>query len=324
MKSKITFKQIRRGIKYPVLVFFIKLFIATVRFFPRRWTLFIFGALGKLSFRVVANERKKTIKNITIAFGDTMSHVEIKRMAKQVFVNMALIFADYLHTLHYTTRRQFDKIIDFEGVEHLEKAYAEGRGVLCLTGHTSSWEFSAIMPPILGFDTTAVSRRMPNERINRLIVGFRQKRGMKNIGRGNAYPKLLEALAKGECMIIMVDQDTQAKGVFIDFFGKSAYTPVGAARLALDTKVPVVPMFMRRYPNNRYKFTIHPPLPLIDTSDTAHDLLENTRIYTAIYEKVIREAPDQWVWMHERWKTTPEDIERFLARRKAEKEATMS
>src|SRR5690554_7883555 len=87
---------------------------------------------------------------------------------------------------------------------------------------------------------------MPNPRIDKLIVNYRQKRGMKNIGRGKAYPQLLDALKQGDCLIIMIDQDTQAKGVFIDFMGHSAYTPVGAARLAMDSGAPMMPVFIRR------------------------------------------------------------------------------
>ena len=319
MIKKSTLTKIRRGIKYPVLVFFIKLFIFILGLLPRKIILAFCSSIGKLAFSVVKKERQKTISNLTIAFGETKSESEIKSMAKKVFANLALVFGDYLYTLRYTTREQFSEIIDFEGFEHLEEAYKEGKGVLCLTGHVSSWEFSAIMPPVLGFETSALSRPMPNPQINKLIVGYRQKRGMKNIGRSHAYPKLIEAIEKGECMIIMVDQDTKAKGVFVDFFGKQAFTPVGAARLALDTKAPVIPMFTMRLPDKRYCFKILPRLPLIDTGNVESDLLENTRIYTEIYEKIIREIPEQWVWMHERWKTTPEDVERFLEKRRKEK-----
>jgi KDO2-lipid IV(A) lauroyltransferase len=236
-------------------------------------------------------------------------------MAKEVFIHQALNFGDYVQTLHYTSRNDFSKIIDIEGEDNLKAAYEKGKGVLCLMSHIGSWEFSAILPPVMGYNTTALSRPMPNPRIDKLIVGARQKRGMKNIGRGKAYPHLIEALTKGDCLIIMVDQDTQAPGVFVDFLGKRAFTPVGAARLALDTKSPVVPMFMIRQPNNRHLFKILPPLELIDTGNRERDLYENTRIYTGVISRFIHEHPTQWVWMHERWKTTPEDYQRFLEKK---------
>ena len=291
-----------------------------VRLCPRPIVLWFFGRMGCLAFKFVKKERIKTIKNLTIVFGKTKTEKEIKALAKKVFVNLALVFADYLHTLKYTTKEQFSKIIDFEGVEHLSEAYNQKCGVLCMTVHLSSWEFSAIMPPVLGFETSALSRQMKNKKIDELIVGFRQKRGMKNIGRGSKYPQLIEVLKKGECLIIMTDQDTKTKGVFVDFFGKPAYTPVGIARLALDSNAIVVPMFTFRKPDNRYCFKILPSVPLIETGNFEHDLLENTKIHTKIYENIIAQHPEQWVWMHERWNTTPEDVERFLEKKRKESE----
>ena len=219
---------------------------------------------------------------------------------------------DYIHTLKFTTKEEFSKYFEFEGVEHLESAYKKGNGVICMTGHVSSWEFSAIMPPVLGFETSAVSYKIRSSKINDLIIGYREKRGMKNISRGNVYEQLIEVLNKGECLIIMTDQDCSTKGVFIDFFDKPAYTPIGIVRLAQDTKAVIVPMFTIRKPDKKYIFKILPEVPLIETGDIEKDLLENTKIHSDIYEKIIREYPEQWVWMHQRWKTTPESLERYL------------
>jgi KDO2-lipid IV(A) lauroyltransferase len=311
--------KIRRGIKYPVLVFMIKALILFFRMFSRRFILRTCSALGKMAFILVKSERQRTINNLTLIYGTERLPEEIYQMARQVFVHQALNFGDYIHTLHYTTREQFSRIIDINGEEHLKAAFEEGKGVLCLMSHTGSWEFSAILPPVMGYPTSALSRPLPNPRIDELIVGYRQKRGMKNIARINAYPKLLEALGSGDCLIIMIDQDTTVKGVFIDFFGRPAYTPIGAARLAMDSKSPVVPMFMRRLPNDKHQFTILPAITWINTGDVEKDLLENTKEYTRVIEIAIRNDPEQWVWMHERWKTTPKDVEAFL-QQKREKE----
>lgn len=309
-------KEIRRAIKYPVLVFFIRLFILVFRFVPRKILLSLSAALGSLAFRLVGKERQKTIDNLTKIYGKEKSPEQIKEMARMVFVNQALNFADYVHTLHYTTRKQFSGLIDVVGEEHLKEAYNKGNGVICLMSHVGSWEFSAILPPVLGYETTAISRAMPNERIEKLIVSYRQKRGMKNISRGNAYPALIDALNKGECLVIMIDQDTQTKGVFVDFFGIPAYTPVGAARLAIDSGAAVLPMYMKRKPNNRHQFTILPALELLQTGNLDSDLLENTRRYTERIEAIVKEVPEQWVWMHQRWKTTPQDVELYLKKRR--------
>lgn len=320
IKRKHLWKKIRRGIKYPILLFFIRCFILTIRLLPRNFVLRVFRRLGLLAFRVVKGERLKTIKNIKFAYGDTLTDEQVTTMARNVFAHQALNFADYLHTLGYRTRKDFSKLIDFVGEENLKVEYEKGKGVLCLVSHTGSWEFSAIMPPVMGYETTAVSKALANKKINDLIIGYREKRGMKNISRGKAYPLLIEALAKGECMIIMIDQDTLVKGTYVDFFGKKAFTPIGAARLALDSGSPVVPMFMKRLPNNRHQFTIYPALETIRTGNDDHDLVENTKLYTQVIENIIRETPDQWVWMHERWKTTPEIEKAHLEKLRLKKE----
>jgi len=315
----ISWKEIRRGIKYPILVFLIRVFILLIRFLPHRLILKMTHGMGGIAFRLVKSERKRTIKNLTLIYHKDKTEKEIYQMAREVFQNQGMNFGEYVRTLHYTSREDFSKVVDIEGEENLKEAYEKNEGVLCLMSHVGSWEYSAILPPVLGYNTTALSRPMPNPRIDKLIVQARQKRGMKNIGRGKAYPQLIDALKKGECLIIMIDQDTTVPGVFVDFLGKSAYTPVGAARLALETKSPVVPMFMLRQPNKRHLFKILPALKLIDTGDYEKDLLENTRLYAKITSDIIKEYPTQWVWMHERWKTTPEDVEKFLEKKRQNK-----
>ena len=233
---------------------------------------------------------------------------QIRQMGKKVFQHQAWNLADYFYTINLKTREQFSKYWEIEGEEYLKVEYEKGNGVLCLMCHRGSWEFSAIAPPVLGYETTAVSKALKNPKINELIIKYRQNRGMKNLSRGKTYPLLLDAIKKGECLIIMIDQDTKVKGVFVDFLGKSAYTPVGAARLALDTMAPVVPMAMIRTANHKHKLVIKPAIPTINTRDLENDLLQNTINYTRSIEEFIAADPEQWVWMHERWKTTPEMI----------------
>ncbi len=311
----LTWKKIRRGIKYPILVFFIKIFILFIRLFPRKWVLRFTKRVGGLASLLIKSEREKTINNLKYIYSDK-SDEEIKRMAREVFQHQAMNFGDYVRTLHYKTPQQFSKIVDIEGEEHLKNAYEKGKGVLCLMSHTGSWEFSAILPSVYGYETSALSRPLPNPRIDKLIVEARQSRGMKNISRGDAYAKLLVALSEGDCLIIMIDQDTAVPGVFIPFLGKTAYTPTGAARLALDSGSEVVPIFIKRQKNNKHLLKILPALPTINTGDVDKDVLENTVIYSDTIADFIKENPTQWVWMHERWKTTPDNIGESIEKRR--------
>lgn len=304
-----TWKEFKRSIKYPVLVALAKLLIFTTRLFPRTWALWFYGRLGSLAFSMLKKEQRKTMANLRIAYGDKKSEEELKQMARNTFIHQAKNGADYILALKVKTRDQYSKFVDIVGEEHLKKAYDRGKGVICLINHTGSWEFSAITPSILGYETTAVSKALKNKQLNDMIINFRQSRGLKNLSRGKTYPLLLEALNGGDCLIIMIDQDTKVKSVFVDFMGTPAYTPIGAALLALDTEAAVVPMSMKRLPNNKHQFTIKPEIGLVKTGDQKADILTNTKKFSQVIEEYVTDAYDQWVWMHERWKTTPEVVE---------------
>ena len=304
-----TWKEFKRSIKYPALVALAKLLIFTTRLFPRKWALWFYGRLGSMAFSMLKKEQRKTMANLRIAYGAEKSEEELKRMARNTFVHQAKNGADYILALKVKTRDQYSRFVDIVGEEHLKKAYDRGKGVICLINHTGSWEFSAITPSILGYETTAVSKALKNEQLNNMIINYRKSRGLKNLSRGKTYPLLIEALNGGDCLIIMIDQDTKVKSVFVDFMGTPAYTPIGAALLALDTEAAVVPMSIKRLPNDKHQFTIKPEIELIETGDKKADILSNTKKFNQIIEEYVRDAYDQWVWMHERWKTTPEKVE---------------
>ena len=304
-----TWKEFKRSIKYPALVALAKLLIFTTRLFPRKWALWFYGRLGSMAFSMLKKEQRKTMANLRIAYGAEKSEEELKRMARNTFVHQAKNGADYILALKVKTRDQYSRFVDIVGEEHLKKAYDRGKGVICLINHTGSWEFSAITPSILGYETTAVSKALKNEQLNNMIINYRKSRGLKNLSRGKTYPLLIEALNGGDCLIIMIDQDTKVKSVFVDFMGTPAYTPIGAALLALDTEAAVVPMSIKRLPNDKHQFTIKPEIELIETGDKKADILSNTKKFNQVIEEYVRDAYDQWVWMHERWKTTPEKVE---------------
>ncbi|QNL20979.1 lipid A biosynthesis lauroyl acyltransferase [Hyphobacterium sp. CCMP332] len=304
--------RLRKEIKYHLLVNLIKGFVSFVSFFPRKVGLFFFTFYGHLAFLLVKKQRQKTIANIRFALGDKLSEKEIHEMAKKVFIHQSKNLVDYMHAIKVKSREAFAKYVDIVGETHLKTAYDRGKGVICLVSHTGSWEFSAITPSILGYETTAVSKALRHPKMNDLIVGYRQSRGLKNLNRGDTYKQLVEALNSGDCLIIMIDQDTKVKSCFVDFLGHPAYTPVGAAMLALDTEAAVVPMSMHRKKNDKHQFTIRPELELVKTGNRIHDLKENTKLFSAEIEEFVKMDLSQWVWMHERWKTTPESIKELV------------
>lgn len=304
-------KKTWRKIKYPLLIAGIHMFIFTVRLFPRQLELARFKWRSRLVPFLVKKELLKCENHLKEAYGNKKTENEIHKIAKKVFEHLTLNFCDLAYTFHYRTRKQFMRIWEVRGEEHLKAAYEKGRGVLVSTCHVGSWEFSAIAPPILGYETSAVSAPLKNSHINNIMVKSREARGMKNIkrGKGKAMPLILEALKRGECMVIMIDQDIAAKGCFVDFFEKPAFTTIGAAKIALEADVPIVTMVTRRLPNNKHCVEFFPAFEMIKTGNINYDLIENTKRIHAPLEKLIQAYPEQWVWFHERWKRRPETID---------------
>lgn len=320
--SSVDWRYRKRQVKFFILFIFVKILIVFVKLFRREYLMHISEKWGRRVFNIAKKGRQNTIANLTKAYGETKSEQEIKEIAIQVFINLAKVFIDYAYTTRVTKKNEYLKYVQIVGEEHLKKAYDKGKGVLCLIPHLSSWEFAAITPPLLGYETSAASKEIRSPYLNKMMVNFREKRGMKNISRDNSYAKLVDVLRKGECMIIMIDQDTRVRGVYVDFYGKEAYTPIGVTRLAKDTGAAIVPMAMTRKDDNNYCFTILPEEPLIETGDEEKDMLVNTQRHTELMEKFIRKNPDQWVWIHDRWRTTPLLLEAHLAiKRKKKQEA---
>lgn len=278
---------------------------------PIKWVRRFSGFVGKRFYNMAHKSRTYALNNLEMIYGDEMTEKEREEIARAVFTEQIKSFFDYIAYSHVTNKKKFFSLIEVVGEEHLRKAYEQGKGVICLVPHLSSWEFAAITPPMLGYETSAASKSLKIKPLEHLMVKFRGRRGMKNITREGSYQKLIEVLHKSECLILMIDQDTKVKSVFVDFMGKQAYTPLGASRLALETGALIVPMVMTRKEDDNYRFIIYPELPFVKTGNDEADLAENTQRQTKIIEEMVRVYPKQWVWMHRRWHTTPEMVEKY-------------
>ena len=304
-------KTFRRKLVLLLLFPFLYITILIFRILPIRWVRRFAVFVGGRFYNMADKSRTRALDNLRMIYGNETTESERISMAQQVFIEEIKSFFDYMAYSHVTDKKKFFKLIEVEGEEHLRKAYEQGKGVICLIPHLSSWEFAAITPPMLGYETSAASKSMKMKLLEDMMVRFRGRRGMKNITREGSYKKLVEVLRKGECLILMIDQDTKVKSVFVDFMGKQAYTPLGASRLALETGALIVPMVMTRKADDNYRFIIYPELPVVKTGNTEADLWENTQRQTKVMEEMVRAYPTQWVWMHRRWKTTPEAVEAY-------------
>jgi len=303
------FKQIRKNLKYSLLVAGIKVLLVLIRVLPRKAAMKVGAGLGALAFKLLKGERTKTINNLTIAYGGEKSDMEIRSMAREVWGNLGKSGVEFAIKMGQEDPEKFFRDLEVSGNEYLQEAYRKGRGILGLISHMGCWEGTAMGLPMLGIPAYAIGKKMGNEKLNDLLFESRGKKGVSTLARGSSYKTILRVLSENNLIGILIDQDTDVRGVFVDFYGKPAHTPIGAAMLAMDSGAPVLPMFYLKKPDDTYEFIIEPEIPLVVTGNRRHDMEENTRRFHEVIEKYIKKYPTQWVWMHNRWKTTPEMVE---------------
>lgn len=295
--------------------------IVLSRFLPRKFLLAWHGFAARGFYMFMGRTRRIIERNLELVYGPEKHQKQYYKFGRQVFVSLAKTFTDYAIFGKKKTPEQFAKYFKIKGEDNLRNAYKQGKGVICLVPHTHGWEFSAIMPPVLGYRTTGVSSRIKNMALDKLMVGLRESRGMHNVVRHHCYDTLVDRLKSGECLIMMIDHDSKSiKGEFLQFFGHRAYTPIGCARLVMDTGALVVPMYtIRDNETDTYTFEIMPEVPFVQKADKDETARYNTQVYNDIIESVVRKYPEQWVWMQERWKTTPEILKWYLDAKAAER-----
>lgn len=260
------------------------------------------GFLGGLWFKIDARHRKITLENLTRAFGDQMTPDQIEKLARRVFKNIMNILFELAWTLKFD-RDTFLSHFTFKGVEHMKRAHAKGKGVIGLLCHLGNFEMLIAGIEPVGVKGYAIYRRLDFEPLDRLIREGRRRFNLEVIPRGKSFKKAEAILKRGEIIGSLLDQSVDwYLGPFVDFFGAPACTHKGFAKLVLKTKAPVVPLYTVR--KNRH-FTVEflPEIPLVETGDPIKDIEINTQNYTSVIESLVRKYPDQYFWVHNRWKT---------------------
>ena len=199
------------------------------------------------------------------------------------------------------------RFIRYEGLEHYLAARDRGGGVLVLTGHLGAWELSSFYHSLMGYPMSLVIRRLDNPLVDRFVNRIRSLHGNRVIHKDEFARGLIAAMHNGETVGILMDTNmTPPQGIFVPFFGIPACTASGLARVALKTGAAVLPGFLLWEQHEaQYVLRFGPELTLQRTGDAEADTLADTALFTSVLEQYIRQYPDQWLWMHRRWKTRP-------------------
>lgn len=261
-------------------------------------------AVGRIWFVIDRRHRAITVANLNRVFGDQMTRARIRTMARRVFCNLVRIIFEIGWSLHIKDS-DIRKYFRFCGMENLHAALQNKKGVLVFTAHIGNWELLPTALARIGFPVSATYRPLDFNPLNRFFRELRSRDGAELLPKKRAMRKLLRSLKENKLVGMMLDQNARVyEGVFVDFFGEPACTNKGLALMARQIGTPVVPMFLVRE-KGFFRVECGQPLPRIKTGDKTKDIEALTRLYNKVIEDIIRRYPEQWFWVHQRWKTKP-------------------
>jgi Kdo2-lipid IVA lauroyltransferase/acyltransferase len=243
--------------------------------------------------------------NLRLAFPD-WKDAQRKDVTRKMVRNLGWMAAEFAR-LPRLTKENVEDVVILEGHENFLEGQRRGKGVLYLTGHIGAWELSSFAHALYGYPLHYMARPLDNKRLDALVNQYRCASGNRPIFKNESARVMLKILKDSGTIGILADQNTlPVEGVFVDFFGKLACTTTGLARVALHTGAAVVPGYAYWDEGiQKYRLRFEPPVELIRTGDTERDVFENTQRFAKVIEEIIRKHPDQWVWVHKRWKTRP-------------------
>jgi len=256
--------------------------------------------LGEIFFRLVRVRREVTLAQLKSSFPE-MSPGERTKVGLSCYRNFVFNAVDLLH-LHGRGIAEIARYFSVSGLHLLDKALAGGRGLVIVSFHFGNWELAGSYISGLGYPLNVVVQRIHNPFIDKMATELRLGVGMKIIPRDRALRGSLNALQRNEIVILMADQDARDSGVFVPFFGRYASTPRGPAVIALRRDVPAVMVFVVRRRDGTFEVTFE-PIPHGRSGDLERDIEEFTGAFTSRLEAYVRKYPDQWLWLHRRWKT---------------------
>jgi len=283
-----------------------KVLLFVIRLLPRSVSLFIADILGRLSFMLVGKYRRVAISNLDEVFSH--DHEKNVRIARDVFRNLAKNGADWIKLTSLSKKEIASLVTESTGFQHVDKALAEGKGVIVLGSHFGNWELLLAYFIVKGYKGAVVGRRIYFHKYDKFITRLRNRFGTFVIYRDESPKKVLKVLKEGYVLGILADQDVGSlEGVFVDFFERSAYTPTAPVKLAMTTGASIIPAFMLRRRDNTYKMILEEPIKVDAGGDKEEKIKKYTQAWTQVLEKYVRDYPEQWVWLHSRWKTKDTD-----------------
>ncbi len=270
---------------------------------PRGQLVRLAGPVAKVWYGLDHYHRRIAFENMSIAFGKEIADDQIKEMVRANFVQLVRVILEGPSLLKLN-KENVDDYVEFSGQEHLKAALAQGKGVLFLTAHLGNWELMALAAS-LKYDMpfNILVRPLDFLPMDRVLTEIRSRTGNRVLDKDKSAGVVSRLLSENQTVTILLDQNSSwYEGVYVPFFGRVACTNKGLAMFAIRYDTTVLPGFNVRLKNGKYRIIIEPTVKLIRSGDVGADIVENTTRFNKIIEKHIRMAPDNWLWVHRRWR----------------------
>ncbi len=262
------------------------------------------GILGRVWFAMDARHRKITLSNLARAYGKEWSRSRQIRTARQVFINTVSMVFEIAWAMQLSPPRLLSHFT-IKGLSHVQSAHKKGKGIIALTCHMGNFEMFSRIVEQAGVKCYGVYRKMDSPALEQFMLDSREGYGITMIPLRKASGKIKNILGQGGLVGTLLDQNQiLSKGVFTDFFGTPACTNSALAKLVLDTGASVVPCYTTRK-NRKFFVEFLPEIPVENTGDRIRDIQVNTQNFTTAIEGMVRKCPEQYFWVHNRWKTKP-------------------
>lgn len=276
---------------------------AFCRLFPRRTSLVLADRLGDLACYCFPVRKRLAVENLQQAFPEKRP-AEIRRIVRGVYRNFARTAVEHLR-LAKMTPSDLLQLVNIEGEEHLQKALARGQGVIFAGGHFGNWEYMLMALAAAGYSHHAVVANINNRFVNDIICSHRRKMGVNLLAKKGSLPEINRILKNNGIVTLLMDQDARRRGIFVDFLGRPASTSKGPAKLTLAHNAALLFVAPMRNPDHSITIKIR----TIDTQRASETetvaIQELTQLCSHALEEYVRRFPEQWFWLHRRWKTRP-------------------
>lgn len=283
------------------------LFYRTLAFFINRLsiraTMRLAERLGSIFFILLKSRREIALSNLRAAFGNEKSEAEIRKIAEGSMQNLVKVAIEFIRIPEVA--KDVPKYIDLQHADRVWDALAQKKGLIVTVSHFGNWELMGVSAAARGFPIYAIARPVKNPFVYAYVKRLRGMTGLRSIDKAGAARVTIQQLKQNQMIAILIDQHERQGGVWVDFFGRKACTTSLVARLALKYDVPVIPTFFYREEALRSILHFGEPFPLIRTGNYEADVIANTQQYVRQIEDIIRKRPEDWLWMHRRWRQPP-------------------